>query len=188
MQPNDECSSCRLASNLSVFYGKTISLGHDSQPFKFFLYLPRLRALTSTMILIHMSIVWVVQNSFLRCSYRRGDDQERMRRCFGLFLSTVFMTPPHQCEVSLPVQLYAVLLSAISTHSSWCPLSSTISSDLLSQQSPEELLLWYFFSLDQVLPLTHFVTLVAMNPLQPTSTGKCIAFHHASSHSSTGAS
>ena len=32
--------------------------------------------------------------------------------------------------------------------------------------------------------LIHFVMLVTMNPLQPTWTGKCVAFHPSSSHSS----
>ena len=45
-----------------------------------------------------------------------------------------------------------------------------------------------FFFGQSPATLIHFVMLVAMNPLQPTSTGKCVAFHPASSHSPTRAS
>ena len=106
----------------------------------------------------------IIQNSFLCClqlkapytGLWRGDPQERMCRCFGLFLSTAFMThrTPSPIGGLLASPTVCLLLSTIRTHSSWCPLSSPVSSDLLSQQSPEELLLWYFFSLDQVLPLS----------------------------------
>ena len=43
----------------------------------------------------------------------RGHHQERVRRCFELFLSTAFMThrAPHRCEVSSPVQVSTVCLS-----------------------------------------------------------------------------
>ena len=77
-------------------------------------------------------------NSFLRCTQLNapctglwhGDLQERMHRCFGLFLSTAVMTHRAPSPMwGLPASLTVGLFLSTITHSSWCPLFSPISSD-----------------------------------------------------------
>ena len=114
------------------------------------------------------------------------------RECFAVSgsssLQLLWRTePPHWCEVSFPVQLWAFfvnhhslqLVSSLFTHIQWLAFSTV---------SWRAFVKMFLFFVQSPATLIHFVMLVAMYPLQPTSTGKCIAFHPSSSHSPTRAS
>ena len=81
--------------------------------------------------------------------------------------------PPHRCEVSLPSQLWAFFVN---------PHSLQLVSSTVSWRTFVKM---FLFFVQSPATLIHFVMLVAMYPLQPKTTGKCIAFHPASSHSPT---